>query len=71
MPASGEAGRDLVRGALDRLTPGEREVIVLRDLEGFSGEETAELLGLSLPAMKTRLHRARLRFVAEVRRDDG
>lgn len=69
--ATGEAGRELVRSALDRLTPDEREVIVLRDLEGFSGEEAAELLGLSLPAMKTRLHRARLRFVAEVRRANG
>lgn len=71
LPEPDEQRRDLVRGALDRLTPVEREVIVLRDLEGFSGEETAELLGLSLAAMKTRLHRARLRFVAHVRRDDG
>jgi RNA polymerase sigma-70 factor (ECF subfamily) len=29
-------------------------------VEGLSTEETAELLGLSLPAVKTRLHRARL-----------
>jgi RNA polymerase sigma-70 factor (ECF subfamily) len=42
--------------ALDRPL---REVLVLRDLEGLSGEETCRALGLELPAMKTRLHRAR------------
>jgi RNA polymerase sigma-70 factor (ECF subfamily) len=39
----------------------------LRDLEQLTGEQVAELLGLSLPAMKSRLHRARLRLVAELR----
>lgn len=71
LPASRESRRELVRTALERLGPEEREIILLRDVEGFSGEETAEMLGLTLPAMKTRLHRARLRFVAEARRDDG
>jgi RNA polymerase sigma-70 factor (ECF subfamily) len=50
--------------ALERLSPEEREILVLRELEGFSGEETASLLELSLPAMKSRLHRARLRLAA-------
>ncbi len=36
-----------------------REVLILRDLEGLSGAETAAALGLELPAMKTRLYRAR------------
>jgi RNA polymerase sigma-70 factor, ECF subfamily len=36
-----------------------REVLILRDLEGLSGEETCAALGLELSAMKTRLHRAR------------
>lgn len=58
----------LVRSALERLTPEEREVIVLRDLEGFTGQEAAALIGLTLPALKTRLHRARLRLAAELRR---
>jgi RNA polymerase sigma-70 factor (ECF subfamily) len=39
-----------------------REVLILRDLEGLSGAETAAALGLELVAMKTRLHRARLRL---------
>ncbi len=58
--------RELVERVFDGLTPEEREILILRDLEGFSGEETAQLLGLSLAAMKSRLHRARLRFVAEI-----
>lgn len=54
--------------ALDALAPEDREVLVLRDLEELTGEEAAAALGLSLPAMKSRLHRARLRLAAELRR---
>lgn len=39
-----------------------RAVFQLRDVEGFSTEETAEALGLSIPATKTRLLRARLKL---------
>jgi RNA polymerase sigma-70 factor (ECF subfamily) len=42
------------------------EVLVLRDVEGLSGEETAAALGLSLAAMKSRLHRARLELKERV-----
>ncbi|MFO0595515.1 MAG: sigma-70 family RNA polymerase sigma factor [Myxococcaceae bacterium] len=49
-----------VHEALRSLDPEARAVLVLRDLEGLSGEATAERLGLSLAAMKSRLHRARL-----------
>jgi RNA polymerase sigma-70 factor (ECF subfamily) len=56
--------RDTLEKALARLSPDEREVLVLRELEGLSGEETAAVLELSLPAMKSRLHRARLRVAA-------
>jgi RNA polymerase sigma-70 factor (ECF subfamily) len=41
--------------------------LTLRELEGLSGEETAALLGISLAAMKSRLHRARLHLAALVR----
>ena len=54
--------RDTLEKALARLAPDEREILVLRELEGLSGEETAAVLELSLPAMKSRLHRARLRL---------
>ncbi len=59
--------RELVMAGFGTLTAEEREVLVLRDVEGFSGEEVARMLGLSVPAMKSRLHRARLRFMANVR----
>ena len=49
---------------MGKLSPEEREILVLRELEGFSGEETAKVLDLSLPGMKSRLHRARLRLAA-------
>lgn len=54
--------------ALATLPEEERAVIVLRDLEGLSGEEAAVALELGLPAMKSRLHRGRLRLMAALRR---
>jgi RNA polymerase sigma-70 factor (ECF subfamily) len=62
---------DRLRAALARLEGDDRAVIVARDLEGLSGRETAELLDISLAAMKARLHRARLRLVAELRTEAG
>jgi RNA polymerase sigma-70 factor (ECF subfamily) len=56
--------RDTLEKAMRKLSPEEREILVLRELEGLSGEEAAEVLDLSLPAMKSRLHRARLRLAA-------
>jgi RNA polymerase sigma-70 factor (ECF subfamily) len=47
-------------GALDKLPPEYRAVFVLRDIEGFSNAETGESLGISIAAVKSRLHRARL-----------
>lgn len=44
------------------LPPGFRIVFILRDEEGLSTEETAEALGLSVPAVKSRLLRARLQL---------
>ena len=42
--------------------PGFRVVFALRDVEGLSTEETADALGLSIPAVKSRLLRARLQL---------
>lgn len=47
---------------VEKLEPALRVVFVLRDVEEFSIEETAATLGLSVPAVKTRLLRARLRM---------
>jgi len=65
--------REKLKAALDALEPEAREVIVLRDLEELSGEDTARVLGLSMEAMKSRLHRARLKLAAALSRggDDG
>jgi RNA polymerase sigma-70 factor (ECF subfamily) len=54
--------------ALAALDEESREVLTLRDLEELSGEETAQVLGLSVAAMKSRLHRARLALVARVKK---
>src|SRR6266567_779395 len=48
--------------AIDSLEPLYRSVFVLRDIEELSTEETAEALGLSVPAVKSRLLRARLQL---------
>ncbi len=55
--------REQVWRALTRLAEPDREVVALRDLAGLTGPETAAELGLTLAAMKTRLHRARLRLM--------
>jgi RNA polymerase sigma-70 factor, ECF subfamily len=52
--------REILRAALQKLGPGLRVVFVLRDIEGFSLQETAEALGLSVIAVKARSFRARL-----------
>lgn len=54
---------------LDRLRvlPDElRLPLVLRDIEGLSNQEVAEVLELSVPAAKSRIHRARMRIRAEL-----
>ena len=48
--------------AIQSLEPPYRSVFVLRDIEDMSTEETAEALGLSIPAVKSRLLRARLQL---------
>jgi len=48
-----------VHAAIAELERPYREVLVMRDLEGLSGEETCKALGLLPANMKTRLHRAR------------
>jgi RNA polymerase sigma-70 factor (ECF subfamily) len=53
---------DILKKTIQGLPPGFRTVFVLRDVEGLSTEETADMLGLSVPAVKSRLLRARLQL---------
>ena len=55
-----------VHAAIARLERPYREVLVMRDLEGLSGEETCAALGLDPAAMKTRLHRARAKLKSDL-----
>ena len=50
----------LVRRAIDLLPPHYRAVVVLRDIEELSNEETAEILSEPVSSVKSRLHRARM-----------
>jgi RNA polymerase sigma-70 factor (ECF subfamily) len=50
----------LVRQAIDMLPPHYRAVVVLRDIEELSNEETAEIRGEPVSSVKSRLHRARM-----------
>jgi RNA polymerase sigma-70 factor (ECF subfamily) len=56
----------ILQTAVGTLSPGFRTVFYLRDVEGLSTEETAELLDLSVGAVKARLFRARLRLREEL-----
>jgi len=52
--------QELIESAIARLDEKYRDVYVLADVEGLPNAEIASLLGLGLPAVKSRLHRARL-----------
>jgi len=54
--------RELIEDAVAKLPEPFRDVYVLADVEGLPNTEIAEMLDLSLPAVKSRLHRARLRM---------
>ncbi len=64
-----EARRRLetLRRAITRLTPEQRAPFVLRELEGLSYEEIADVLETTVPAIKGRLHRARLALLEAMR----
>jgi RNA polymerase sigma-70 factor (ECF subfamily) len=56
-----ELGR-ILESAVQSLEPPYRSVFVLRDIDDLSTEETAQALDLSIPAVKSRLLRARLQL---------
>ena len=62
-PEADAAGKQIeaaLRDAIRALDPIYRETLVLRDVEGLPAPQVAEVLGISVEAVKSRLHRARL-----------
>ena len=58
--ASARQTRKVLDAAISELDPMYREVLLLRDVEGLPAAEVAEILGLTVEAVKSRLHRARV-----------
>ena len=52
--------REVLQRAIDGLPPDYRTALVMHDVEGLSNPDIAETLGISLPAVKSRVHRSRL-----------
>lgn len=61
--------KDSLRRALSALAVQDQEALILRDIEGLHAKEAAALLGIGERALKSRLHRARLRLAAALRHD--
>jgi RNA polymerase sigma-70 factor (ECF subfamily) len=57
---------DALTAALAALPPAQREVLILRDMEGLTAPEVGKVLGLGVAAVKSRLHRARQAVQAEL-----
>jgi len=52
--------REVLERAIGGLPPDYRTALVMHDVEGLSNPDIAETLGISLPAVKSRVHRSRL-----------
>ena len=63
--------REIVRAAIAELPETHRAVLILRDIEDMSTDETAVALGITVNAVKIRLHRARQALGTLVRRRTG
>src|SRR5438034_6496050 len=59
---------EILSEVIDKLEPDFRVVFVLRDVEELSTEETAKVVGISVPAVKSRLLRARLKLRQKLNR---
>ena len=60
--------REILQSAIDRLPEQYRVVFILRDVDGLSNQEVSEILDLSIPAVKSRLHRSRLMLRKKLQR---
>jgi RNA polymerase sigma-70 factor (ECF subfamily) len=61
--AEANARRDALHAAIAALRPEQRAALVLREFEGCTYEEVAAILAITVPAVKGRLHRARLELL--------
>lgn len=57
---AGKQIQKIVQDAINELDPDHKEIVILRDIEGFSYEEIAQMLNLPEGTTKSRLHRARM-----------
>jgi len=65
--AAAREARQHLQAALRQLSAADQEVITLRDLEQLTTPQAATVMGVSPAAVKSRLHRARLRLLAQLR----
>ncbi len=63
--------RGMLSRAIDALPDAYRTVLLLRDIEALSNDEVAEIVGESVAAVKSRLHRARMALREELNRSLG
>jgi RNA polymerase sigma-70 factor (ECF subfamily) len=66
---NGAADGGRLTAALEALPPEDREILTLCDREYFTVDEAARVTGLSETAVRTRLHRARLRLLTRLKED--
>ncbi len=69
--AEAKSDMESVLRAVNDLPPGEREALVLRAVEELPYDEIARVLGISVVAVKVRVHRARARLIARTGRTQG
>jgi len=60
--------REFLERALEHLPAEYRAIFVLRDVDGLSNQDVAEILGITIPAVKSRLHRSRLMLRKKLQR---
>ena len=63
---AGRQVEEALRASIGRLQPIYREALILRDVEGLTAPEVAEIVGITVDAVKSRLHRARATVRAEL-----
>jgi RNA polymerase sigma-70 factor (ECF subfamily) len=63
--------RELLQAGLDKLSPDMREAVILRDLQDLEYEEVAEVLGVPLGTVKSRINRGRLELARVLKRMEG